>query len=302
MAGQMSNTIGAMTGRAAQLTDTAANTVGSTVAPLSNRVLAALDRPATLTATGAAMTAAALVGVAAMVRVKTFHHTVGPANGVMPGAMAGVGVALREPEEILQNAARLSRLKQALNRVAAVTAASRMAGSLTADLSKTGEGERALAQTRRTFLGGDRKLTVEFSGSRLTRLLNRSDRLVNSKSVVSSDGDMVSLGRQSWHRGTTVVKTPEGEQTITHLSSLALPTSSFYFNRRLADEEVARLVSGQLKAHRLAGYVGGISPAENLAPAWAQAKRAMILTRLHWPAPEKGKPGPIWAAVAEADK
>jgi hypothetical protein len=215
-----------------------------------------------------------------------------------------VGVALREPEEILENTARLTRLKQGLNRVAAVTAASRMAGSLAADLSKTGLGERALAQTRRTFLGGDRKLTVEFGGSRLTPLLNRSDRLVSSKSVVSSDGEMVSLGRQSWHRGTTVVKTPEGEQTITHLSSLALPANSFYFDRRLADEEVAGLASGQLKAHRLAGYVGGISPAENLAPAWSQAKRALILTRLHWPSPEKGKPGPAWETVsmAEADQ
>jgi hypothetical protein len=26
---------------------------------------------------------------------------------------------------------------------------------------------------------------------------------------------------------------------------------------------------------------------ENLAPGWAQTKRAMILARLHWPSPEK---------------
>lgn len=301
---QTANTIGAMTGRAVQLADTATNKVGRTVAPLSNRVLAAVDRPASLTATGAALTATALVGVGAMVRVKTFHHTVGLAEGAMPGVMAGVGVALREPEEILQNTARLNRLKQGLNRVAAVTAASRMAGSLAADLSQTGEGERALAQTRRTLLGGERKLTVEFNGSRLTPLLNRPDRLVSSKSVVSSDGDMVSLGRQSWHRGTTVVKTSQGEQTITHLSSLDLPASSYYFNRRLADEEVAGLVSGQVQAHRLAGYVGGINPAENLAPAWSQTKRALILTRLHWPTPEKDKPGPAWEAApgAEAER
>lgn len=304
MAGQMSNMVGTLAGYSMQLADNAANTMGSTVAPLSNRVLAAVDRPASLTATGAALTAAALVGVGALVRVKTFHHTVGLADGAMPGVIAGVGVGLRQPEEILENTARLTRLKQGLNRVAAVTAASRMAGSLAADLSKTGEGERALAQTRRTFLGGDRKLTVEFNASRLTPLLNRSDRLVSSKSIVSSDGDMVSLGRQSWHRGTTVVRMPEGEQTITHLSSLALPASSFYFNRRLADEELAGLVSGQLQAHRLAGYVGGISPAENLAPAWSQAKRAMILTRLHWPTPEKGKRGPTWETVpvVEAEK
>jgi hypothetical protein len=290
-----------MAGRITQFSDAATNVVGSTVAPLSNRVLAAVDRPATLTANTAAITAAALVGVGAMVRVKPFYRVVGPTEGTMPGVLTGVGVALRQPEEIRQNAAKLKQVRQGLNKIAAVTAASRLAGNLAADLSPTGENERVLTQTRRSFLTGERPLKVEFSGSRLTGLLNRDDRLVSAGSVVSSEGEMVSLGRQSWHRGTTVIKTPGGERTLTHLRRLALPGNSLYFDRRLADEQVAGLVSGQIKAQRLPGYVGEISAAENLAPAWAQAKRALILTRLHWPTMER--PTPAWetAPVVEAE-
>lgn len=303
-AAQVSNTIGALAGGMAQTADTIVNSMGGTVAPLANPVLAAVDRPASLTANTAALTATALVGVGALVKVKPYQRLVGPTEGTMPGLLVGAGVAFRQPEEILENTARLTRIKQGLNRVAAVTAASRLAGRLAADLSKTGQDERALTQTRRTFLTGERQLKVEFSGSRLTHLLNGGDRLLSAGSVVSSEGDVVSLGRQSWHRGTTVVKTPAGERTITHLRSLALPSSQVYFDRRLSDEEVAGLVSGQVKPHRLPGYVGGISPAENLAPAWAQTKRALILTRLHWPTPNQEKPTPAWTAapLAEADK
>lgn len=298
---QASNTIGVMAGRVAQTADAVTNSVGGTVAPLSNRVLAAVDRPASLTANAAALTATALVGVGALIKVKPYQRVVGPTEGTMPGLLVGAGVAFRQPEEILGNTARLTRIKQGLNRVAAVTAASRLVGRLTADLSKTGQDERALTQTRRTFLTGERQLKVEFNGSRLTHLLNRGDRLLSAGSVVSSEGDVVSLGRQSWHRGTTVVKTPTGERTITHLRSLALPSSNVYFDRRLSDEEVAGLVSGQVKPHRLPGYMGGLSPAENLAPAWAQAKRAMILTRLHWPTPDKEIPAWATAPLAEAE-
>ncbi len=299
-AAQSVNTIGAMTGRVAQAADIVSNAVGGTVAPVSNRVLAAVDRPTTLTAQTAVVTAAALAGVGAMVRVKPFQRVVGPAEGAMPGVLAGVGVALRSPEEIVQNAAKLKQVRQGLNKIAAVMAASRMAGTLVADLSRNGENERTLTQTRRTFLTGERQLTVEFSDSRLTGLLNRGDRLVSSGSVVSSEGEMVTMGRQSWHRGTTVVKTPGGERTLTHLRSLALPSNSLYFDRQLADDDVAGVVSGQVKAQRLPGYVGEISAAENLAPAWAQAKRALILTRLHWPTPEKATPAWETAPVAES--
>ncbi|MBE7556706.1 MAG: hypothetical protein HS126_37120 [Anaerolineales bacterium] len=30
-------------------------------------------------------------------------------------------------------------------------------------------------------------------------------------------------------------------------------------------------------------YVGTVGSMEQLAPSWAQTKRTMILTRLHWP-------------------
>lgn len=299
-AAQASNTVGTMAGRAAQLADAAANAAGGAVAPVSNRVLATVDRPASLAANVLPKVALALVSVGAVARVKTFHRVAGPTEGAMPGVLAGVGVAMRQPEEIVENLKRLGQTQRALKRMGLAAGAGRMVGSLAVDLAASGENRRALAQTRRTFLVGEQKLKVEFGGSRLTGLLNRGDRLVSSGNVVSSDGDMVSLGYQGWHRGTTVVKMPGGERTLTHLSSLAIPPSSVYFDRRLSDEEVAGVVSGQIKPHRLPGYAGGVNAAENLAPAWAQTKRAMILTRLHWPATEK--PGPAWQTISPGEE
>jgi hypothetical protein len=39
----------------------------------------------------------------------------------------------------------------------------------------------------------------------------------------------------------------------------------------------------------LDGYVGSISAIENLTPVWASTKRALILTRLHWPSSQQSK-------------
>ena len=84
-----------------------------------------------------------------------------------------------------------------------------------------------------------------------------------------------------------MVKLPEGKRTVTHVQKMGLPATSHYFDRALSDEDVASLVSGQTKGHKMGGYVGTIGAMENLAPTWAQVKRSMILTRLHWPTGEK---------------
>jgi hypothetical protein len=108
------------------------------------------------------------------------------------------------------------------------------------------------------------------------------------RNVVSSEGDLVQPGKgiTTWHRGTSVVKTPQGERTISHLQSLKLPGQHFYFNRRLSDEEVAGLVSEREKAHKLPGYAGEVHPMEALLPTWGATKKAMIINRLYWPSPE----------------
>ena len=59
---------------------------------------------------------------------------------------------------------------------------------------------------------------------------------------------MVEWHDQSWHRGTTVVKTGRGERTVTHLQRLSLPAVHYYFNRRLSDQEVVGIVSGRCYA------------------------------------------------------
>ncbi|MCP4362720.1 MAG: hypothetical protein GY796_32345, partial [Chloroflexi bacterium] len=90
----------------------------------------------------------------------------------------------------------------------------------------------------------------------------------------------------AWHRGTTVVKTPQGQRTITHLQSLRLPTQRYYFDRKLSNEEVAGVITGREKASRMKGYVGEIHPTESLTPGWGAAKKAMITARLYHPSPE----------------
>jgi hypothetical protein len=78
-------------------------------------------------------------------------------------------------------------------------------------------------------------------------------------------------------------KTPE-LRTLTHLRSLTLPSQSLYFDRPLSDEEVAEMITGQgKKPYQREGYVGSVSETESVLWSWAKLKRAMILTRLHWP-------------------
>lgn len=280
MAGRASQVAGATADRVTRAADTAAEGIGQRVAPASNKVLQAVDRPTTI----AANLAPALVAAASFTQARVY--TVGPGQGARPGIALAAG--LRDFGEISRNLKTIKKVSQIYRQA-------QLAGGLAAGLAaaaavKPGSPEQTLAQVKKR----GKPAEVHFSQTRLTGLLNRGDRLVSERNVVSSEGSLIRTRRGSWHRGTTVVKTGQGEQTMTHLRSLALPPTSHYFNRALSDAETAELVTGQAKAHRLPGYVGTIGEMEHLAPGWAQTKRAMILTRLHWPSPPPA-PETRWA-------
>lgn len=278
---RVGNAIGVMAGRAGQMAsasadrasraaDTTTEAIGQRVAPLSNKLLRAVDRPTTI----AANLAPALITAAGVTQVRLY--TTGPGQGARPGVALALG--MRDFKDAARN---LRTLGQVSKKYRQVQVAGGLAASLAAAAAvKPGAEEKTLEQSKQR----GKPTQVHFSQTRLTGLLNQGDRLLSGRNVVSSEGSLVQTGRGSlWHRGTTVVKAGAGEQTITHVRSLALPSTSHYFDRNLSEAETAEVVTGQAKAHRMPGYVGTIGGMEQLAPGWAQAKRAMILTRLYWP-------------------
>jgi hypothetical protein len=277
---RLSSQAGSVAAGISSTLDNATSQVGQRVAPVSNRVLKTVDRPTTI----AANLLPALATAAVYTQVRT--AATGPGQGRRPGAAIAVG--LRSSHDIAARRKNLNRIKQGVGAAAIVGS---VAASVAADVSAKDEGKRKLTQRRQRFLWGKQKVDVTFSKSGLTNLLNRRQTLVSGKQIVSSEGDMVRHGASTWHRGTSVVNLPAGKRTITHLQQLGLPATNHYFERTLSDEEVAGVVSGQSPAHKMSGYVGTIGRMEQLAPSWAQAKRAMILTRLHWPTGQKGPVG-----------
>jgi hypothetical protein len=276
---------GSLASQVNQATVSVAEVTGRTVAPVSNRVLAAVDRPTTIAAN--LVPAVAAAAVYAQVKVSA----TGPQRGRRPAVAVAVG--LREGPDLLEKARTASRVKKGVGLAAL---AGGLTASIAADVTAQPGGERTLVQRKKRFLLGERQVEVAFTQSSLTRFLNRRDLMVSRQNVVASSGDMVHHGSATWHRGTTVIKTPQGQRTITHLRKLGLPSASYYFERSLSDQDVAALVSGQRPAHQMTGYVGTIGAMENLAPSWGQAKRAMILTRLHWPTT---KSMPSWVKETE---
>jgi hypothetical protein len=244
-----------------------------------------VDRPAVFAAKAIPYVAGAL----AMLRFRGYLVT---GQGSSP--VAAIAVTPRSLGEMAQNRRTLGRVKQGL---AIAGTASGLAGSVVA----TATAEKTRNRTLELKTKGKVVASATFQKSpRLSQVLNRLD-LVGShrlgQNVTSSEGDIVRVGRGTWHRGTSVIKTPQGERTITHVQSLSLPAQHYYFDRRLSDEGTAGIVSGQEKAHRLPGYVGEVHRLENLMPSWGASKKAMITTRLYHP------PTPAqWAAKKEEKK
>jgi hypothetical protein len=168
---------------------------------------------------------------------------------------------------------------------------STLAGTGLARLSREQESGVMSGLEQRFFFPNTTKLPVRIWPSRLTPFLNWLDSGVRRPQ--HSDGVMLELKGQSWHRGTIVTNTTQGERTITHLQSLSWPSTHYYFSRRLSDNEAVGIVSGQkgFEPKTLPGYAGQISPVESLCPTWAGLKRSLIQAHLRWgrPSPQAGE-------------
>jgi hypothetical protein len=116
----------------------------------------------------------------------------------------------------------------------------------------------------------------------LTPLFNRADAGLSG--LQRSEGLMVEWQGQSWHRGTMVIHTAQGERTMTHLQSLTVPSTHYYFDRRLSDNETVGIITGQkgFEPKSMEGYAGQVGEVESLLPAWAQTKRGLIQAHLRW--------------------
>jgi hypothetical protein len=222
-------------------------------------------------------------------RLDSVADEVGPR--VAPVADAALGVA-RHP--LARGAAGLgimavsgSPVARSVGLGAAASAiATGRVGALAGWLSRTNLAGTVVGEKRHLlFFKG--KVATDLWNSSLTDTLNRADLLGSQqlgKGIHSSDGVMFDAGGLTWHRGTSVVDTPGGQRTITHLQSLSLPAEHHYFDRRIGDEQAVGIAARQagFDPSRMPGYVGSISPTEALCPAWAGTKQAAIRTALYY--------------------
>ena len=162
---------------------------------------------------------------------------------------------------------------------------SSLAGDLAGALSRT-EASGEVIREKRILHFFKSKTPVTLWRSRLTGLLNRQDLIgtgrFSSRNIISSEGVLFRTGAKTWHRGTTVVKTGQGQRTITHLQSLSLPNSHYYFSQPLSNEDAVGIASGRTDPGTIPGFVGQISSTEALCPIWTDTKQALIKTQLYW--------------------
>jgi hypothetical protein len=183
------------------------------------------------------------------------------------------------------------KVKKALLPVRTATAVTGLAtsvvGTIAGRMSRT-ELARTVTQGKRTLLFFKSQEAVDVWKSSLTEALNRADLLgtphLTGRGVVASDGIMFEARGTTWHRGTSVVETPSGMRTITHLRNLSLPATHYYFDRRLSDEQAVGIATRQkgFEPEKMPGYVGQVGLTEGLCPAWASTKHAMIKSVLYW--------------------
>jgi hypothetical protein len=131
-----------------------------------------------------------------------------------------------------------------------------------------------------------RKIAVTCWQSGMTPVLNRMDTAgFKKEDVVSSKGISMSFKGTTWHRGISMVKTPGGNRTITHLQSLTFPAKHYYFDRPLSPKETVGIVSGQSGYYptSMNGFIGQIGEGEQLAIPWSQAKSQLIRSRILHP-------------------
>jgi hypothetical protein len=139
--------------------------------------------------------------------------------------------------------------------------------------------------------------------SSMTGLLGKLDWLgIPQAKVRSNAGVVFETNGRTWHRGTSVADTPDGKRTITHLQSLSIPATHYYFNRPIGDEQAVDLANEKLRPETLPGYVGALSRFEGLTPGWGGVKHAMIKTALFYGRRSSGdaEPAPAGASAKPA--
>lgn len=254
-------------------TDQAIDRVGRTTAPLTAITLKVVgpDEP-TKKALGALVGATAATGLAL--------------------AVVGVGENSQWPHRVraLAASARLAArtlLPQAYPALKVIQATDRLTSAVGTGLGRLSQTGPAgtVTQEKRRLLFFKQQVPVSLWKSSLTPLLNKRDVIgtTQAQKVVSSRGVMFTTGGKTWHQGTTVVKMPAGRRTLTHLQSLSLPASHYFFDRPVSKERSVGLASGTLKPAEVPGFVGQVSAAESLCPAWAANKQTLIKAHLHWP-------------------
>jgi hypothetical protein len=162
----------------------------------------------------------------------------------------------------------------------AVNSVSKMSGVLgsnLAGLTKTG-GAGQVMQEKQVLLFFKKQVPVALWKSNLTGKINRLDLVgSNRDKVESSEGVMFRPGKgATWHRGTIVVKTANGPRSITHLQSLTIPQTHYYFNQAISDADAVGIASGKIKPQAAPGYAGSVTPLEALCPSWAATKQSLL--------------------------
>lgn len=172
-----------------------------------------------------------------------------------------------------------------------IQATSNFAGTGIARITRTDQSGIVDGVEQQFFFTETSKIPATVWKSNLTPLLNLAD--IWPSQILKSEGIMFNVNGKTWHRGTMVIQTAQGERTITHLQSLCTPPTHYYFGRKLLLNEAVGIVSGQkgFDAKHLpnipdgrpaTGYAGQISEVESLFPMWAAWKRSLILAHLRW--------------------
>lgn len=318
-ANKLGSVWGNSSARMAQISDKVTENVGPKIAPVSNRALQLIniaDQPSamaikvlpfiplgqaiaksveiksTLVGPKQGYEPAVFIALKLNTAIKTAGASASPVVYGSPGSTAAFGIF-----RTTNVWSALGDLLKSERRLLKILAAAKLASNVMASLAVLTED---LEGSRSVIKQGGPIREVKFCRTKLTKLLNKQDRLLNG--VLSrNEGELVTYKKSGqvyvWHRGTTTVQMRDpktgdhAERVITHLQSIAVPASSYYFDRPLSDQEVADIVTGQSKVRpqQLDGYVGSISAIENLTPVWASTKRALILTRLHWPSSQQSK-------------
>ncbi len=291
--------------------DLAADKIGEKLAPALNTVMNITSDEKSKRAVGAAVGASvAAAGVVARLspqtRQKAAQASARAAQKVDPQAVlacagAAVGAALGAPSSsgkkaFLKTATAaiagkaIPPLGVAQLTVKTLDKTTAALGSAAGAVTKTGSAGEVTQERKKFFVFKAQQKTPLWNSS-LTPLVNRQDTMLTARNITSSKGVMFQANGKTWHSGTITVRMPGSgrKRTITHLQSMSMPASHYYFDRPVSGEHAVGLATGQVKAEDVPGFRGGVSSVESLVRPWAEPKHQLIKIGLHWPAGSKGK-------------